>query len=67
MKRASVRVSAIRSTKRLARVSSIHQMKSLARADLLLKVARPTQEELDWLRPGTDDRGFAASGILPAG
>ena len=24
-----------------------------ARADFLLKIARPTREELDWLRPGT--------------
>jgi alanine dehydrogenase len=29
------------------------------RADLLLKVARPTREELDWLRPGT-----AVTGLL---
>ena len=29
------------------------------RADLLLKVARPTREELDWLRPGT-----AVAGLL---
>jgi alanine dehydrogenase len=28
------------------------------RADLLLKVARPTQEELKWLRPGTILAGF---------
>ncbi|MBI3153363.1 MAG: alanine dehydrogenase [Chloroflexi bacterium] len=28
------------------------------RADLLLKVARPVQEELDWLRPGTILAGF---------
>jgi alanine dehydrogenase len=26
---------------------------AFVRADLLLKVARPTKEELDWLRPGT--------------
>ncbi len=26
---------------------------AFVRADLLLKVARPTREELDWLRPGT--------------
>ncbi|MCQ3936885.1 MAG: alanine dehydrogenase [Chloroflexi bacterium] len=31
---------------------------AIARADLLLKVARPTQEELDWLRPGTTLAGF---------
>ncbi|NOH02975.1 MAG: hypothetical protein HND47_13965 [Chloroflexi bacterium] len=31
---------------------------AIARADLLLKVARPTQEELDWLRPGTILAGF---------
>jgi len=30
-----------------------------ARADFLLKVARPTKEELDWLRPGT-----AVGGLL---
>jgi len=28
------------------------------RADLLLKVARPTREELDWLRPGTAIAGL---------
>jgi alanine dehydrogenase len=28
------------------------------RADLLLKVARPTKEELDWLRPGTTIAGL---------
>jgi len=28
------------------------------RADLLLKVARPTKEELDWLRPGTTLAGL---------
>lgn len=29
-----------------------------ARADLLLKVARPTKDELDWLRPGTAIAGL---------
>lgn len=28
------------------------------RADLLLKVARPTKEEIEWLRPGTTLAGF---------
>ena len=28
------------------------------RADLLLKVARPTKEEIEWLRPGTTIAGF---------
>ncbi len=28
------------------------------RADLLLKVARPTKEEIEWLRPGTTVAGF---------
>jgi len=28
------------------------------RADLLLKVARPTKDEVDWLRPGTAIAGF---------
>jgi alanine dehydrogenase len=32
------------------------------RADLLLKVARPTEEEIDWLRPGT-----AIAGLLHLG
>ena len=31
---------------------------AFGRADLLLKVARPVQEELDWLRPGTILAGF---------
>ncbi|MBE0682738.1 MAG: alanine dehydrogenase [Anaerolineales bacterium] len=31
---------------------------ALGRADLLLKVARPTQEEMNWLRPGTILAGF---------
>jgi len=30
----------------------------LGRADFLLKVARPTREELDWLRPGTTIAGL---------
>jgi alanine dehydrogenase len=29
-----------------------------ARADFLLKIARPTREELDWLRPGTAIAGL---------
>jgi alanine dehydrogenase len=31
---------------------------AFVRADLLLKVARPTREELDWLRPGTTVTGL---------
>jgi alanine dehydrogenase len=31
---------------------------AFGRADLLLKVSRPTQEELNWLRPGTILAGF---------
>jgi len=31
---------------------------AFGRADLLLKVSRPTQAELDWLRPGTILAGF---------
>jgi alanine dehydrogenase len=31
---------------------------AFGRADLVLKVARPLQEELDWLRPGTILAGF---------
>ncbi len=31
---------------------------ALGRADLVLKVARPLQEELDWLRPGSMLAGF---------
>jgi alanine dehydrogenase len=31
---------------------------AFVRADLLLKVARPTKEELDWLRPGTTITGL---------
>ena len=31
---------------------------AFVRADLLLKVARPTREELDWLRPGTTITGL---------
>src|SRR4030095_14263478 len=33
--------------------------RAFVRADLLLKVARPTKEELDWFRPGT-----ALTGLL---
>lgn len=31
---------------------------SFGRADLVLKVARPTEQELNWLRPGTTLAGF---------
>ena len=37
------------------------------RGDLLLKVARPTKEELDWLRPGYDRYWASASRICTRG
>jgi alanine dehydrogenase len=36
------------------------------RADLLLKVSRPLYEELEWVRPWTTHRWFAAPGVQPS-
>ena len=58
MRRVWERGSTTGSSKRPGRASSTLAEEVFVRADLMLKVARPTRQELDWLRPNTTLAGL---------